>query len=174
MPVKDGFISKLASKNPNINYIAIDIKSEVLGLAKRNIEKEYALIKKTPDNILLVAQEIEIIKNILNEKDKVDRIYINFCNPWEKRRHNKKRLTNPKQLEQYKVFLKPKGEIYFKTDNDELFEASIKYFKESGFEIKEKTYDLELKQDKENILTEHEEMFMKKGIKIKSLIAILK
>ncbi len=172
--VKAGFISKLAVKTPNINYIGIDIKSEVLGIAKRNIEKEYQFAKIKIDNILLTAQEIEIIHNMLNEKDIVDRIYINFCNPWEKRRHNKKRLTYPKQLEQYKIFLKPRGEIYFKTDNDELFKDSIKYFEESGFEIIEKVYDLESKQDEDNILTEHEEMFMKQGIKIKSLIAILK
>ena len=72
----------------------------------------------------------------------VDRIYINFCNPWPKPRHNKKRLTHTKQLEKYKIFLKPEGEIYFKTDDDNLFKASIKYFEESGFEITKKTYDL--------------------------------
>ena len=66
--------------------------------------------------MLITAYEIEIIQNILNEKDLVDRIYINFCNPWPKPRHNKKRLTHTKQLEKYKIFLKPGGEIYFKTD----------------------------------------------------------
>ena len=103
---KGSFITKLAAKNPNINYLAIDIKSEVLGLAKRNIEKEYLQAKREIDNVLLTAYEIEIIQNILNEKDIVDRIYINFCNPWPKPRHNKKRLTYPRQLEKYKMFLK--------------------------------------------------------------------
>lgn len=103
---KGSFIAKLSAKNPNINYLAIDIKSEVLGLAKRNIEKEYLQAKREIDNVLLTAYEIEIIQNILNEKDIVDRIYINFCNPWPKPRHNKKRLTYPRQLEKYKIFLK--------------------------------------------------------------------
>ncbi len=103
---KGSFIAKLAAKNPNINYLAIDIKSEVLGLAKRNVEKEYLQAQREIDNVLLTAYEIEIIQNILNEKDIVDRIYINFCNPWPKPRHNKKRLTYPRQLEKYKIFLK--------------------------------------------------------------------
>lgn len=172
---KGKFIAKIASNNININYIAIDIKSEVLGLAKRNIEKEYLDKKIKIDNILLMVQEIEIIKDIFNKNDTVDRIYINFCNPWPKRRHNKKRLTYPKQLEQYKIFLKPNGEIYFKTDDNNLFEDSIKYFLSSGFEIVKKTSDLSTEDIFEkNILTEHEEMFAKQGIKIKAIIAKLK
>ena len=114
---KGSFIAKLAVQNPEINYLGIDIKSEVLGLAKRNIEKEYLKAQREIDNVLITAYEIEIIQNILNEKDLVDRIYINFCNPWPKPRHNKKRLTHTKQLEKYKVFLKPGVEIYFKTDD---------------------------------------------------------
>lgn len=170
---KGGFISKLACQNPNINYLGIDIKSEVLGLAKRNIEKEYLNAQKEIDNILLTAYEIEIIQNILNENDKVDRIYINFCNPWPKPRHNKKRLTHPKQLEKYKVFLKQDGEIYFKTDDEALFNASIKYFEEAEFEIIAKTYDLHNEPIWENnIETEHEKMFEEQGIKTKALIAI--
>lgn len=87
---KGSFIAKLAVQNPEINYLGIDIKSEVLGLAKRNIEKEYLKAQREIDNVLITAYEIEIIQNILNEKDLVDRIYINFCNPWPKPRHNKK------------------------------------------------------------------------------------
>ena len=154
--------------------MAIDIKSEVLGLAKRNVEKEYLEAGRQIDNVLLTAYEIEIIQNILNEKDMVDRIYINFCNPWPKARHNKKRLTHPKQLEKYKKFLKPDGEIYFKTDDIHLFEASIKYFEESGFEIVSKTYDLHKEPIWENnIETEHEKMFEEQGIPTKALIAKL-
>ena len=145
----------------------------MLGLAKRNIEKEYLNAQREIDNVLLTAYEIEIIQNILNENDKVDRIYINFCNPWPKPRHNKKRLTHPKQLQKYKVFLKQDGEIYFKTDDDGLFNASIKYFEEEGFEIVSKTYDLHKEPIwKNNIETEHEKMFEEQGIKTKALIAL--
>lgn len=168
---KGSFIAKLAVQNPEINYIGVDIKSEVLGIAKRNIEKEYLAKQKPINNVLITAQEIGLIQNMLNEKDIIDRIYINFCNPWPKPRHNKRRLTYPVLLEKYKVFLKPKGEIYFKTDDDDLFEASKKYFEETGFKIIKITYDLHSKNIKENIITEHEEMFTKQGIKIKALIA---
>lgn len=168
---KGTFISKLACKNSSINYIAIDIKSEMLGLTKRNIEKEYSKSNREIDNVLITAQEIELIQNVFAENDVVDRIYINFCNPWPKARHNKKRLTHTKQLEKYKIFLKPGGEIYFKTDDDNLFLASQRYFKEAGFEIQKLTYDLHSEKNIENIETEHEIMFTNQGIKIKALIA---
>ena len=168
---KGTFIAKLAVKNPETNYLAVDIKSEVLGIAKRNIEAEYLRNQKNIDNVLITAQEIGLIQNMLNEKDVVDRIYINFCNPWPKPRHNKRRLTYPVLLEKYKIFLKPEGEIYFKTDDDDLFKASINYFKQTGFEIIKITYDLHSEDVKDNIITEHEAMFSKQGIKIKALIA---
>ncbi len=137
------------------------------------MEKEYLKAKKEIDNVLLTAYEIEIIQNILNKKDQVDRIYINFCNPWPKPRHNKKRLTHPKQLEKYKIFLKKGGEIYFKTDDENLFNASIKYLEQSGFEIISKTYDLHTNPIwKNNIETEHEKMFEEQGITTKALIAL--
>lgn len=169
---KGSFIAKLAVQNPEINYLGIDIKSEVLGLAKRNIEKEYLKAQREIDNVLITAYEIEIIQNILNEKDIVDRIYINFCNPWPKPRHNKKRLTHTKQLEKYKTFLKPGGEIYFKTDDYNLYKATIKYLEESEFEIIKQTEDLHKEPIWENnIETEHEKMFEEQGITTKAIIA---
>ena len=169
---KGSFIAKLAVQNPEINYLAIDIKSEVLGLAKRNIEKEYLNAQKEIDNVLLTAYEIEIIQNILNEKDTVDRIYINFCNPWPKPRHNKKRLTHTKQLEKYKIFLKPGGEIYFKTDDYNLYKATIRYLEETGFQIIKQTENLHKEPIwVNNIETEHEKMFEEQGITTKAIIA---
>ena len=121
---------------------------------------------------MLTAYEIQLIQNILNKQDKIDRIYINFCNPWPKPRHNKRRLTYKTQLEKYKIFLKKGGEIYFKTDDEDLFNASIKYFEESGFEITSKTYNLKEEPIWENnIETEHEKMFEEKGIPTKAIIA---
>lgn len=145
-----------------------------MGLAKRNVEKEYLDVRREIDNVLLTAYEIQIIQNILNKKDKVDRIYINFCNPWPKPRHNKKRLTYPTQLEKYKIFLKKDGEIYFKTDDENLFNASVKYFEQEGFEIISRTYDLHKEPIwEDNIETEHEKMFEEQGITTKALIAKL-
>ena len=171
---KGQFISTLASENLDINYIAIDLVDAMLGLAKRNVEKVYAEKNLEPDNILLTRFDIERIFLILNKEDNIQRIYINFCNPWPKGKHRKKRLTHTRQLEKYKEFLSKNGEIYFKTDDDDLFNSTLNYLDESGFEVIKKTYDLHKEPIFEvNIETEHEKMFSEQGIKIKALIAKL-
>ena len=173
---KGSFISELAFRNQDINYIAIDLVDAMLGLAKRKVEEKYNENNVKVDNLILVRYDIERINNIINMEDEVKRIYINFCNPWPKAKHKKKRLTHTRQLEHYKEFLKSGNEIYFKTDDDGLFNDSLKYFEESGFEILSKTYDLHNEDilDGKNIVTEHEKMFSDEGIKIKALIAKLK
>ncbi len=172
---KGGFISKLASQNKNINYIAIDLVDAMLGLAKRNIEQAYQELKTEIDNIYITRYDIDRILNIFDSEDKIERIYINFCNPWPRGKHHKKRLTHTRQLEKYKTFLIDNGKIYFKTDDDNLFADSLGYFKEAGFELEKITYDLANEenfwQDQANIETEHENMFKEQGIKIKALIA---
>lgn len=171
---KGSFIARLASENLDKNFLAVDIKSEVLALAKRNVEKAYAKKELVVDNVLLTAQNIEQIGEILGDDDRVERIYINFCNPWPKPRHKKRRLTHPHQLASYKNFLVPDGEIYFKTDDDDLFDESINYFEKCGFEINYITRNLHDSELVGNIPTEHEKMFSEQGIKIKFLIAKIK
>ena len=172
---KGQFISNLAVRNLDINYIAIDLVDAMLGLAKRNVEQVYKENNIEPNNIILTRFDIERILLILEENDRIERIYINFCNPWPKGKHRKKRLTHTRQLEKYKKFLVENGEIYFKTDDDDLFNSSLGYFEESGFEIISKTYDLHKESIFENnIETEHEKMFSEQGIKIKALIAKIK
>ena len=169
---KGQFISQLAVENPNINYIAIDLIDAMLGLAKRNVEQVYKDKQQEINNIFLTRFDIERINLIFSKQDEIERIYINFCNPWPKGKHRKKRLTHTRQLEKYKTFLAKDGEIYFKTDDDDLFNGSLGYFEESGFTIVKKTYDLHAEPIWENnIETEHEKMFSKQGIKIKALIA---
>ena len=171
---KGQFISQLAVENQNINYIAIDLVDAMLGLAKRNIENTYQEKNLEPNNVIITRFDIERINLILDKIDEIERIYINFCNPWPKGKHRKKRLTHTKQLEKYKEFLKSNSEIYFKTDDDGLFESSLNYFEEAGFKIISKTYDLHEKPIFEkNIETEHEKMFTEQGIKIKACIATL-
>lgn len=169
---KGGFISKKAKMHPEKNFIAFDIKSEVLALAKRNIEEEYG--STHCPNVKITAFDIERIPLVVSSEDEVEEIYINFCNPWPKEKHKKHRLTYTKQLESYKTFLKKGGKIYFKTDDDGLFNESLDYFKEAGFEIEFITYDMTESSLPENIMTEHEKMFMAEGIKIKGLIAVNK
>ena len=171
---KGGFISQMAVYNPYINYIAIDLVDAMLGLAKRKIEEEYRIANREIDNIYITRYDIERINNIMSKEDKIERIYINFCNPWPKPRHKKRRLTHVRQLEKYKQFLKQNGEIYFKTDDNGLFKESLEYFEESGFETIKITYNLNEEPDFwDNIETEHEKMFSEQGIKIKALIAKL-
>ena len=169
---KGNFISNLAVKHEEINFIAIDLVDAMLGLAKRNIESSYKMANKEINNVYITRYDIERIFNIFNKEDEISRIYINFCNPWPRGKHHKKRLTHIRQLEKYREFLKDDGEIYFKTDDDSLFSDSLSYFDKSGFEIIDKTFDLENELDFwENIMTEHEKMFMEQGIKIKALKA---
>ena len=144
----------------------------MLGLSKRNIETEYANKNLEIKNLLLIRMNAERILDVFDENDIVERIYINFCNPWPRGKHKKRRLTHTRQLENYKKFLsKENGEIYFKTDDDELFEESLEYFEDSDFQIMKKTYDLHNDMIFEDIRTEHEQMFSEQGIKIKALIA---
>ena len=173
---KGNFISEIAFQNQDINYIAIDLVDAMLGLAKRKVEEKYLTEHKKVDNLILVRYDIERIYQILSKEDAVHRLYINFCNPWPKSKHKKKRLTHPKQLEHYKEFLVPEAEIYFKTDDMDLYKDSLKYFEENDFEIVKSTVDLHKDDifDGNNIMTEHEKMFSEEGIPIKACIVKLK
>lgn len=169
---KGSFIAKIASTNLNQNYLAIDLVDPMLGLAKRNIENTYNEKKLKIDNVIITRYNIEQINQILSKEDEIQRIYINFCNPWPRGKHNKRRLTHTRQLEKYKEFLKPNGQIYFKTDDDNLFFDSIEYFTQTGFKIIKQTTDLHQEENFwQNIETEHEKMFTEQCIKIKALIA---
>lgn len=172
---KGGFISQLACAHPENNYLGIDITDKVLILAKRNIERIYAEKGMTPDNVMIMSLDIERILNAFDERDTAQRIYINFCNPWNKKlAHKKHRLTHTRQLALYRTILAENGEIYFKTDDDDLFRDSLAYFPEAGYEIVWKTFDLHADEPDWNIRTEHEAMFTEQGIPTKALIAVKK
>jgi len=166
---KGGFISQAAPAHPEINFIAMDIKNEMLVLAKRKLEAAYAEKGAQPDNVRIAIQNIERIDTAWNEHDRADRIYINFCNPWPKGKHKKRRLTHTRQLVNYKKFLR--GQLWFKTDDDELFDESFEYFAEAGYRIIYSTRDLHTESPYENFVTEHEKMFTEEGKNIKFLIA---
>lgn len=171
---KGGFAGQAALKYPDVNWLAMDIKSDMLGVARRTVQKAFDEAGKEVTNLKLVSQNIEKILSSFDENDCIDRLYINFCNPWPKDKHNKRRLTHTRQLNQYRVFLKNGGEIHFKTDDDELFEESLDYFKEANFEITYITRDLHASNYPDNLVTEHEKMFSDEGKKIKFLIAVKK
>ena len=169
---KGGFLSQLACAHPENNYLGIDITDKVLILAKRKVEAAYQAADRPIDNVKIMSADIERIHNVIFPEDTVHRVYINFCNPWSKNgSSHKHRLTYPRQLIQYRAFLEDGGEIYFKTDDDDLFRDSLEYFPASGYEITWKTFDLHENEPEWNIRTEHEGMFTEMGIKIKALIA---
>ncbi len=165
------FISENAIGNPDKNYIGIDLKDEILVYAKRTVEDLYS-DDENIKNIRLIPMQIAFIDKIFS-RDEISRIYINFCNPWPKRRHNRQRLTHNIFLEKYKGFLKANSQIWFKTDDKNLFEDSQQYFISSGFKIKYLTYDLHNSDFDKNITTEYEEKFRKMGMPIMFLIGEL-
>lgn len=170
---KGGFIAQKAFETPNVNFLAVDLKSEVLGLAKRNAERVFSEGERQVENLRLAAHNIEWIDNIIAAEDSVKRIYINFCNPWPKKRDFKHRLTHPRQLAKYKGFLMPGHELLFKTDDDMLFEATEEYLIECGFNIIEKSFDLPETHEASFIMTEHERMFRDMGLPIHYIAAML-
>ena len=158
------FLYTQALNNTNINYVGIDLKDEVLIYALKKLQEDEVT------NARIMPMNIAQIEEVF-DKDEISRIYINFCNPWPKRRQKKRRLTHTVFLNRYRKFLKLGSEIWFKTDDRELFEESQEYFKENDFEIKYLTYDLHSSDFTENVVTEYEEKFTSLGMKTMFLIA---
>lgn len=174
---KGGFAGQFALRHPGKNIIALDIKVDMLGVGRRTIVKLFEESGKSADdidNLLLVKYNVEQLDKIITKDDRIESLFINFCNPWPRPKHKKRRLTYYKKLEMYKSFLQPDAEIRFKTDDDELFEESLEYFEQSGYEITYLTRDLHNSDVTDNIMTEHEKMFSDEGKKIKYLIAKIK
>ncbi len=157
--------AQMIAANPGINYVAADISRDVLGDARRNTVRECG---GDPDHAFLLHTEITEISRVFGPEDVTERIYINFCNPWTMRpKHAKRRLTHPRQLMQYRTFLRDGGEIWFKTDDDLLFEDSLVYFDLCGFEIAYLTMDLHADGFQPNYLSEHEIKYTEMGVPIK-------
>ena len=155
---KGDFIHELAQKNPEINYVGIEKFSSVL---IRAIEKsEQAEL----DNLFFIRFDAEHIAEIFGEGE-VDRIYLNFSDPWPKERHAKRRLTSPQFLALYDQILAKDGYIQFKTDNRDLFDYSVGVVEESAhWHIDEITYDLHHSDQLEgNVMTEYEKKFVALG-----------
>ena len=160
----------MAHEHPEINYIAIDEVRHVLAVSVRNTRAEYG--DDPVDNLLYSAVDAMMIHDTFCAADGIQRIYISFPNPWDERaKHHKRRLTHPRQLEQYRAFLAPGGEIWFKTDDAALFTASKRYFGEAGFEITYLTDDLHGSGFQPNYVSEHEALYAGQGKPIHFCIA---
>ena len=158
---KGQFILALAEKNPNINYIGIEMYSSVL----------YRALEKRQDtdltNLYFLRFDAKELLTIF-DKGEIDRIYLNFSDPWPKDRHAKRRLTSANFLQLYDVVLSQDGWIQFKTDNRPLFDFSVETVNESPlWHIDECTYDLHNSEFVEgNIMTEYESKFVSQGVPI--------
>ena len=124
------------------------------------------------ENVRFIDMDVAKIMDVFSENE-VDRIYINFCDPWPKKRNAKRRLTSPLFLQLYKKVLKPDGEIHFKTDNLPLFDYSLETFASCGFELSQVTNDLH-KDGICGIMTDYEKKFYEQGLKINRCVAINK
>ena len=161
---KGDFISQLAEINPQINFIGLEMEAEVVLKAARKIQE------KNLSNVKLFVFNINNIEEIFAENE-IDRIYINFCDPWSKKRHAKRRLTYITFLQKYKKILVPRGEIHFKTDNRALFDFSLEQFALANFKVSDVTFDLHANEPPDNIRTEYENRFSAEGVPINRLVA---
>lgn len=160
---KGNFIIQMAKNNPNINFIGIEMYDSVIVKAIQKLEKENL------NNIKLIRMDARLLEDVFDKE--INLIYLNFSDPWPKKRNAKRRLTHHRFLNIYENIFKDKKVIYMKTDNTALFEFSLQSLSEFGYILKNISLDLHNSDYDENVLTEYEEKFSEKGIKINRLEA---
>lgn len=156
---KGRFITEMAALYPEINFIGIEAQADVL---------YYAALKareKQLTNLRLLVFDVNYIDTLFAAGE-LNRLYINFCDPWPKNRHAKRRLTHHGFLEKYRSILPTGGQLYFKTDNEQLFEFSLNEFAGSALKLGNITFNLHNSGLAGNIMTEYEQKFSRLGMKI--------
>lgn len=156
---KGQFITGMAKAHPEINYIGVEMQVSVVSIA---LDK---LIEQPLPNLKLLHVDGSALTEYFADSE-VDQIYLNFSDPWPKKRHEKRRLTYKTFLAVDEQILRPNGEIHFKTDNQGLFEYSLASFSQYGMILKQVWLDLHQSQFDGNIMTEYEEKFSSKGQRI--------
>lgn len=156
---KGQFITGMAKAHPEINYIGVEMQVSVVSIA---LDK---LIEQPLPNLKLLHVDGSALTEYFADSE-VDQIYLNFSDPWPKKRHEKRRLTYKTFLAVDEQILRPNGEIHFKTDNQGLFEYSLTSFSQYGMILKQVWLDLHQSQFEGNIMTEYEEKFSSKGQRI--------
>ncbi|MCQ2500967.1 MAG: tRNA (guanosine(46)-N7)-methyltransferase TrmB [Lachnospiraceae bacterium] len=165
---KGRFLMDLAAQNPEINYVGIEMYSSVLLRAVQKAEQDF----NEMSNFRLIRMDARDLMAVF-EKDEVQRIYLNFSDPWPKDRHAKRRLTSVQFMARYEGILDEAGWVEFKTDNKDLFAFSLESVKEKGWILDASTWDLHHNEvmNVGNIMTEYEERFSSQGNPICKLIA---
>lgn len=163
---KGQFLMELAAGHPDINYVGIEMYSSVLLKAIQKRGNMEGL-----SNLWFLREDARILADIFGENE-VERIYLNFSDPWPKDRHAKRRLTSPKFMAVYHKILTSGGAVEFKTDNRDLFEYSLGSIPEAGWTVRMHTFDLHNSPWAEgNVMTEYETKFVSEGKPICKLIA---
>ncbi len=161
---KGKFIIENAKKYPNINFIGIEKYDSIMVRAIQKLDQEL-------DNLVLIRMNALEIEEVFSKE--IDRIYLNFSDPWPKVRHHFRRLTSKIFLDKYDKIFRDKKEIYLRTDNEELFIYSIETLSAKGYSLKNVTFNLHKNKEVELITTEYEDKFSKEDKPIFSLEAIL-
>ena len=168
---KGRFLMDMAGLHPDINYVGIEMYDSVL---LRAIQKREELIEEgqTLENLRFMCVDARLLPEIFQQGE-VEKIYLNFSDPWPKARHAKRRLTSRQFLERYCQILAEEGRVEFKTDNRELFEFSLEEAKEAQWTVEAYTYDLhqDEKLCRDNVMTEYEEKFSGLGKPICKMIS---
>ncbi len=166
---KGRFIMDMARLNPEYNYIGIEMYDSVLLRAVQKLEQS----DENLPNLYFIRMDARNLPEVFG-KEEVDRIYLNFSDPWPKDRHAKRRLTSRQFLERYDQILTKEGQVEFKTDNRPLFEFSLEEIQAAGWKLLAHTFDLHHDEDmiKGNVMTEYEEKFSSAGNPIHKLIAV--
>lgn len=165
---KGTFIAETAKRLPYVHFLAVEKVPSVLVTAMERTARE-----EIPNISFFLGDAADLAK--IPEEGFCSRIYLNFSDPWPKKRHTKRRLTSPGFLELYKKILSPGGEIHFKTDNREFFDYSVESFGQNGFILENVTYDLHNSEFmKDNIMTEYERLFSSLGLPICRLEAVFR
>lgn len=156
---KGKFIIEMAEKYPEINFIMVDAVTEVMLKAVERAEQHDI------PNLRMIKIDLRFALNYF-EKGELDRIYLNFSDPWPKKRHYKRRLTYRDFLSMYQQILSHDGWIHFKTDNRSLFEFSLNEFAETDMIMRNISLDLHANKEIDNVRTEYEEKFSSLGFPI--------
>lgn len=164
---KGKFISEMSALHPEVNFIGVDMYDTLI---HRAVEKAFDVWKEAhdaaPPNIALVRMNIEHIGKVFADNE-IERIYLNFSDPWPKKRHARRRLTHPEFLLKYLRVLNDRGEIHFKTDSRPLFEFSLNAFADMGLRMRNISLDLHAEGPApDNVMTEYESKFFEQGINI--------
>lgn len=156
---KGGFLAGMSKVYPEMSFIGLEKIPEVVWQACKRLEKENI------SNVRMLEEDARDLPTLFAPGE-VDRIFLNFSDPWPKSRHGKRRLTYRSFLARYCQVLAPEGEIHFKTDNRALFEFSLNEFAALGLKMKNISLDLHSNEPKDNVRTEYETKFSEMGMPI--------